>query len=635
MSKPGARDDRDIRRALGEAEKGIARKDLGLALQGLLKLPPDDRTPLLAPVVALLRPQITASHRESRWGLLAQWAAQVDREPRLAGSETERESVLWPLVWACGRAKDWARARRLWSLLSSQGTGEPRLAQAVSAWLTHEGLVPAEERGTLAVPPPAPPDPRLGYDPVRRPSAPVRRAPASAAGAAAGVLQLAEDLPWERFAEQVRDWGNAAPLPVAAGIWLAAGRLAVARLLRTAGEGKPAPLSAARLLQKAVEGAPAGALEREALVGFRTVASRTPDGHLRTREEAELWTAVTLGAISIPAARGRIVAALANAKAEPAAHREQWQLIERVLPGLTPPSAALWSRAVRLHAVSMAERPAPSVLVHATEELVRHPEVVTGWLRGSGKPEGQALLIASQILPAPVIDRLLGVVLEAGEAHRELAGAMLHHLLEKLASSPISHSTFAAMAREMGLPSLGPDEMQMLQSLEIPRMLGPDGEAILRRWAPRLLEGSQKLLEIALSVARDDADEERFIELFVNGQNDSQRLLAAYSVVESGDPSAPGRRLEKQLVASARGDIEALAVLMEAVIVGDFPRRLLNAVARELRAMEDRPRQGLSARAEKALERAGRLVAKPKAKAPRKPRGKRSPPPPEGDNSGR
>jgi hypothetical protein len=146
-----ARHDREEgqhRRWLEDARKFLGRGDLEGALPVLLRLPQPLRDELLPRAAPLFRRAVEEQHRRGAWGMLSGLAARAEAERGLVErgvDPEEAQSLYWPLMWAAGRARDWARAQRLWELLATTvRESAPRLAAAVEAWIVSQGS-PASE----------------------------------------------------------------------------------------------------------------------------------------------------------------------------------------------------------------------------------------------------------------------------------------------------------------------------------------------------------------------------------------------------------------------------------------------------------------------------------------------------------
>src|SRR5207249_5614129 len=73
------------RRARERVEKGLGRRDLDMALEGLLALPPAARGAVVGPVAALFSATVASLRQAGAWGRLHMLAARAEAEPALLG----------------------------------------------------------------------------------------------------------------------------------------------------------------------------------------------------------------------------------------------------------------------------------------------------------------------------------------------------------------------------------------------------------------------------------------------------------------------------------------------------------------------------------------------------------------------
>src|SRR5579883_2491182 len=235
MGRPKDRDAISARRAREDLDKGLRRRNVDLAVEGLTRLPEAERGQAGPLVTALFREEAERLLRDragqqGRLAVLAGWAAD---EPALLGGRVE---LTWALLGALLRARDLPRARRLYALIEA---GVRDRAPALHAWLRAfldgEGRIPAEAADHLPRLPVAQPDLRLGYDPPARPRARVP-APRTPEEAPAAVLTLfgSEGVRPLAVAEALRGWLREAPPPVRAALAQAAGPLVVREALQRA-----------------------------------------------------------------------------------------------------------------------------------------------------------------------------------------------------------------------------------------------------------------------------------------------------------------------------------------------------------------------------------------------------------------
>ena len=277
--------DKRERRAREQIDKALARRDVESVIDAVLALDKAAREPLFAAVSPAFRRSLSDLHKTSAWARLHTLAARVEQEPRLllhgadaAGAASGR----WLLFLACMRARDFARAGRIWNFLVESVTARaPTLARAIAAWIGGQGQIDPHEVAGMdldGLPALAVPDPRHGIESAGRPHLAPPVMPASAAEAHEALYVLFATQPPVIVVETLRTWLERAPADLAMTLRKQAGSLALRELLVQASSGNSLALPA-QLLARLSEGAKDD-LAKEILLATRllitTVVAKTP-----------------------------------------------------------------------------------------------------------------------------------------------------------------------------------------------------------------------------------------------------------------------------------------------------------------------------------------------------------------------
>ncbi|HEX7498942.1 MAG TPA: DUF6109 family natural product biosynthesis protein, partial [Polyangia bacterium] len=277
--------DKRERRAREQIDKALARRDLESAALAVLALDKAAREPLFAAVSPAFRRNLSDLHKTSAWARLHTLAARAEQEPRLllhGADAAGAASARWLLFLACMRARDFARAGRIWNfLVESVAARAPTLARAIAAWIDGQGHIDPHEVAGMdldGLPALAVPDPRHGVESAGRPHLAPPAIPASPAEAHEAIYVLFATQPPVIVAETLRTWLERAPADLAMTLRRQAGSLALRELLVQASSASSLALPA-QLLARLSEGAKDD-LAKEVSLATRllitTVVAKTP-----------------------------------------------------------------------------------------------------------------------------------------------------------------------------------------------------------------------------------------------------------------------------------------------------------------------------------------------------------------------
>jgi hypothetical protein len=230
--------DKRVRRAREQIDKALARRDVESMVEAVLALDKAAREPLFALTSGVFRQTLSELQKTSAWARLHTLAARVEQEPRLlteGADEAAAASARWPLFLACMRARDFARANRIWKFLVDKVTARaPALARAIATWIEGKGQISADAIADLdldGLPALAVPDPRIGIEASGQPRPAPPSAPASAAQAEDALNVLFATQPLTVVADTLRTWLERAPGDIAKVLRTRAGSLTLRELL--------------------------------------------------------------------------------------------------------------------------------------------------------------------------------------------------------------------------------------------------------------------------------------------------------------------------------------------------------------------------------------------------------------------
>jgi hypothetical protein len=624
------REERQHRRWREDARKHLSRGDLEGTLSALLRLPPPLREELLPLSAALFRQVVQEQHRRGAWGLLSTLAARAEAEPGLVERGVEAEearATYWPLLWAAGRAREWARAQRLWRPLAVAAQERaPRLAAAVDAWLSAQGA-PSSEAVLPFLAALSPVDSRLGVEPTRtRTALPAPRSMAEVEGA---VLALCATEPFAVFASRVETWAREASAEVARAVWELAGQLAARELwLRaTAGQGAVALSQPTLLLARAVrEGEASQVLSEPALQALRLVSSGLPREGVSRAEEAEAWCALAHSAALYLDARPWVVRAVSGIRFSGPAVPRALRLHEALLALV--PDVALWARAMLSWSEWEPEAPtAPGWLQESLRRLLSMElSALRAWLKGAIPSEREDLIDAVASTYAPeLVEAWVDACWEGAdeELRRVLSGAI---------STLLDRSRVKQSGRRMERllrGAQGPEDVFRIltqvegavEEVQAVMKLPPEGLRTWRRFASRVLPYQVEFLEVAVRQAASDAEAWEAAERYLEAHSGDTGHIEVLRTMEVLGRGALARRVLTRWVERRASDVRALAeAALAAERMGtpcEYLHPLLEAFMRAL--AEQPPAESVT----KAMKQAQALARKHgyrlrKRRAPRK-----------------
>ncbi|WP_224244907.1 DUF6109 family natural product biosynthesis protein [Hyalangium gracile] len=565
-------EERQHRRWLEDARKYLTRGELEAGLPALLRLPPSQREQLLPRGAELFRQAVQELHRRGAWGALATLAARADVEPRLVEQGVEPEearATYWSLLWAASRAREWARAERLWQPLAPTAREHaPRLAVAMEAWVSSQGTPePRSVAPALACLPPV--DARLGVEPARTHVS--LSPPRSLEEVEEALLALYALEPFPRFASRVEAWGKELPAEVARATWRQAGLLAARELWLRAehGQGSASLLEPAVLLARAArEAGDARELSEPVLQALRVVTSRLPPEGISSAQEAEAWCALAQAAALQPEARLWVVGAVSELRFSGAGLPRALRLYQALLA--LAPDAALWARAVQAwDAYDSEARSAPEWLQTGLRQLIETGvPAVLAWLRRAHPSERTELVECVAFTHAPEL------VESWVDASWELAGEELRPVLSDAISILLERSRDKGARQKLermlqGARSLD-DAARMLMDTDAPieRLealmgLSAEGLRIWRRFGSRVLTYRAEFLREAVRQASSDSEAWEAISRYLDAHGGDPAYLETLQLLDVGERKELARRVMARWLERRANDVQALA---EAVV---------------------------------------------------------------------
>jgi hypothetical protein len=562
------REERQHRRWLVDARKYLERGDLEGALAPLLRVPPPLRDEPLPRAAVLFREAVHEQHRRGAWGLLGTLAARADVEPRLVEQGVDPEearAVYWTLVWAAGRAREWARARKLWQPLAETARERaPQLAVAVDSWLRAQGAPAAELVAPALACLPAV-DSRLGVEPARpRATLPPPRSVEAVEGA---VLALCALEPFPVFASRVQAWAREAPEAVGRAVWELAAQLAARELWLRGGAakglatlGEPAVLLA-RAMSELKDSPAVAALVLQAL---RVVTARLPKEGPSRAEEAEPWCALAQAAALQPDTRHWVVQAVSEVSFSEAALPRALRLYEALLS--LELDAALWARALlRWDEHSPEASVAPGWLQEGLSRLLQAQlPALLAWLRAAERFERTALAeCVASTFKRELVESWVDACWEgADEELRYVLSSAVIILLDRTRDKSVKRQ-LERMLR--GVHSVDDAEHLLLrmegalEQAEALLKLSPEGLRIWRRFAPRMLTYQVEFLNEAVAQASSDAEAWEAAERYLAAHGGDSAYLDVLQAMDGTQREKLSQRILTRWLEQRSNDVQALA----------------------------------------------------------------------------
>ncbi|MDY7229684.1 DUF6109 family natural product biosynthesis protein [Hyalangium rubrum] len=600
------------RRWLEDARKHLGRGDLDSALPVLLRLPTPLREEVLPRGAALFRKGVHEQHHRGAWGTLSTLAARAEAEPGLVerGVEAgEARATFWPLMWAAARAREWARAQRLWQPLSGVARAHaPVLAGAVDSWLSAQGAPSSEALApALACLPPV--DPRLGVEPSRQHASPPP--PRSVAEVEGALLVLCALEPFPVFAGRAETWAREAPADVVSAVWELAGQLAARELWLRAAAGKGGAVlrEPSLLLARAVrEGGAVQALETPTLQALRVVTTRLREAGLCHTEEAEAWCALAQAAALFPEARPWVVQAVSGVRFSEAALPRALRLYETLLA--LGPDATLWGRAFLSWCQQEPEAySAPKWLQEGLRQLLAtQASALLAWLRGASPSDRAELIecVASTCAVSLVESWVEACWEEADEALRRELSEAISILLDRSRSKKGGRGLEQVLHGARDLDDVARVLMDVegaLEEVHTLMRLSPEGLRIWRRFAPRVLSYRAEFLEEAVRQAASDTEMWEAVERYLAARPGDTGHLEVLRTLEVFEHGALAKRVLALWLERRANNVQALA---EAAVASEqmgtpckYSHKVLEAF---LRALEEQAPSVLSGAMKQAQE---------------------------------
>ena len=542
--------DKRTRRAREQIDKALARRDVGSAIDAVLALDKAAREPLFAAVSPAFRHSLSDLHKTSAWARLHILAARAEQEPRLllhgadaAGAASGR----WLLFLACMRARDFARAGRIWNFLVESVTARaPTLARATAAWIRGQGHLDPQEVAEMdldGLPALVVPEPRLGSESAGRPHVAPPAIPASPAEAHESLYVLFATQPPVIVAQTLRTWVERAPADLAASLRKQAGSLALRELLVQASSGNSlAP--PAQLLARLSEAAK-DELSEEILLATRllitTVVAKTPK-----QGEAEALEALAAALVRTTQfedlaeilardfSRVRGLASLAVSVCQSALSRAASLADQRLFP--------LWVQALHLNAPPIEDEPedrigfpGPTWLQAASREVCRRGKSLVAYLNKLD-PHARGKVLDSLLWGQPseiVADIMDALWPDASEDLRRDLARMLYDLVEMAEEDSqrtlLGSHSFADMATV--------DRIALAASKADPDLpfLGAGGLSLWRRFGLRSLPYFAELLPYALAQTSQPSQRIEAVEAYVGNRVDIEAWLEVIRELSMGD----------------------------------------------------------------------------------------------------
>ncbi len=630
-------DDKRARRAREQIDKAIARRDLELAIDAVLGLDKAAREPFLDLVSPFFRRTLPELHRASAWARLHTLAARAEQEPRLlarGSDEAGLAAARWPLFLACMRARDFARAGRIWKLLVECVTARaPALAPAITAWLDGQGRVDAKALVGLSLdvlPPPVAPDPRLGIESTTRPRLAPPAAPVSVEQAEGALFALFAAQPLPAVADTLMTWLDRATPELAEALRTRAGGLAMrelliqarsaaslalpARLLARISEGEenalaPEILLATRLLLPAVMSKTATKEERESLQALAGALARTAQlkecaeamarDFARTPGLASLALAICEGALSA-------AASLPDARL--------FSIWEQTLHLNAPPPQA--------HMEDQLCFPGPTWLQAASREVCKRGQALAAHLdKLDLSVRGRLLDSLAWGQPSEIVADVIDAVWKTASdnVRRDLARILpdLIDLSEKTSLTALVGSrTFADLAT---LDRIVSDADKADPDLPF---MAAGGLSLWRRFGLRALPYCAELLPFALSQASQPRQRIEAVTAYVGNRTDIEAWLEVLRELSMGEsemlPSLIGETC-RLMIDRFRNDRIALARAVNQTMGLSAPFAVVKVVAHAYqRAALAEDGAELTPEDERARELLGFMLGHENKKSPRK-----------------
>jgi hypothetical protein len=537
--------DKRVQRAREQIEKSLARRNLESAVDAVLAVDKTSREPLFTLLSPAFRQTLSDLQKTSAWARLHTLAARAEQEPRLllqGADEATAARARWPLFLACMRARDFARAGRIWKFLVVWVTARaPALARAIAAWIEGQGQIAPHIVADLnldGLPSVDAPEPRLGPPRLAPPAAPV-----SAAQAEDALYILFATQPLTVVADTLRTWLDRSSTDLAKVLRTRAGSLVMRELLLHASAGDSLALPA-QMLARMSEGAEDD-LAQELLLATRflmtTLVTKTPK-----RGEYECLESLAAALVKTNQFQD-----IAEILARDFARMPGLEYLALVICQSALSSAALlpderliplWVQTLRLSAppreVDVEERrclPGPTWLQATSREVCKRGKSLTAYLDKLDLPARSEMLDSllwcqpSDIV-AEVVDALWK---DASEELRRELSRMLPNLMEMAEEASLSVLSGSHSLADLAIL----DHIMSVADTADPDLpfLAAGGLTLWRRFGLRALPYFVELLPYALFQASQPSQRMEAVKSYVGNRKDIEAWIEAIRELSEGD----------------------------------------------------------------------------------------------------
>lgn len=660
MGRPRDRQQAQARRAREDLDKGLKRRDAGLAVESWLGLPPEERAPFFERVAGLLREELERLVRDrgGQQARLLALAAHVAAEPALLAG---RRDLLWVLFAAAVRARDLGRARRLYAPLKDEiAACAPALHAWLSAFLDGGGQITPD--AVAGLPPLPGPDPRLGYDAARsRVKLPAPRS-AEEVERSVRLLFALEGRP-AALREILLGWIQEAPA-LASALARAAGPLSTREALRRARAGHGPGLMLVLL----------GELSRwareelaaDVFLGFR-LASAALHRHAADPEALRAFASLATTVATYPEHRPAVVAQaieLPVPETWEAGLKVQLDLYGALLSAPGPLDVRLWARALSLYVRAQESeqevlREPPPYLAASLSRLLeeRDGAPLFEWMTQDVEPQVLSRVLSGigEDLPMELGERVLekGFAQQGEGVARAMTRLLLYLVkrrdlpcLTREEALSVKGATWGDLARLLDrVEAVGfevpedlrdtveeadpgkrlPQEMGalylMMQSIVRGggQMLGRQ-RALLRRFQDQALPYSHEVFSLACEEARSSQEALRIAERHLSGTPAIEARIHVMQALFEMSHDAAYKQVKDRMLAQYQDDAPALARALVVVLGSEGPMQLRRELAAALLAADQAYKGERDELYEKML-RLARLYA-PRSRKPKTPRAK-------------
>ena len=537
--------DKRVRRAREQIEKSLARRNLESAVDAVLAVDKTSREPLFTLLSPAFRQTLPDLQKTFAWARLHTLAARAEQEPRLllqGADEATAARARWPLFLACMRARDFARAGRIWKFLVDEVTARaPALARAIATWIEGQGQIAPHIVADLnldGLPSVDAPVPRLAPPRLAPPAAPL-----SAAQAEDALYILFATQPLTVVADTLRTWLDRSSTDLAKVLRTCAGSLVMRELLLHASSGNSLALPA-QMLARMSEGAEDD-LAQELLLATRflmtTLVTKTPKrgeyacleslaaALVRTNQFQDIAEILARDFARMPGLEYLALVICQSALSSAASLPD-----ERLIP--------LWVQTLHLSApppeVDVEERrclPGPTWLQVVSREVCKRGKSLAAYLDKLDPPGRNAMLDSllwcqpSDIV-AEVVDTLWK---DASEEFRRELSRMLPDLMEMAEEASLSvlsgsHSLadLATLDRIVSVADTADPDLPFLAA---------GGLTLWRRFGLRSLPYFVELLPYALFQASQPSQRMDAVKAYVGNRKDIEAWIEAIRELSEGD----------------------------------------------------------------------------------------------------